>query len=112
MSARPQQDRCQKGYDRDDTTDQKACVDTVDQSLHLLRRAIGSGDGVRFAGLRIVALPAQQLVCRDTEDLCDHRQQRQIRIVFVALPAADGLVGDVEPFRKILLCHTVCLAQC
>ena len=58
-----------------------------------------------WRGLRALLLPrrgtfaAQQLVAGHTEHLRDDRNKRKIRRTVVALPAGDGLVRHVQPFR-------------
>ena len=70
-----------------------------------------------WRGLRALLLPrrgsfaAQQLVAGHAEYLRDDRNKRKIRRAVVALPAGDGLVRHVQPFRQLLLRHAVRAAQ-
>ena len=70
-----------------------------------------------WRGLRALLLPrrgtfaAQQLVAGHAEYLRDDRNKRKIRRTVVALPAGDGLVRHVQPFRQLLLCHAARAAQ-
>ena len=70
-----------------------------------------------WRGLCALLLPrrgsfaAQQLVAGHAEYLRNDRNKRKIRRTVVALPAGDGLVRHVQPFRQLLLCHAARAAQ-
>ena len=70
-----------------------------------------------WRGLRALLLPrrdafaAQQLVAGHAEYLRDDRNKRKIRRTVVALPARNGFVRHVQPFRQLLLRHAARAAQ-